>query len=63
MPLPVSAPSSAHSVRLTADSAATCQPGSGASVPNTPASVGTPQAWAISTPAPYATSPDIDVDR
>ena len=53
MPLPVSAPSRAHSVRFTADSAATCQPpGSTASVPNTPASVGTPQAWAISTPAP-----------
>ena len=62
MPLPVSAPSRPHSVRLTADSAATCQPGSGASVPNTPARVGTPQWWAISTPAAYATSPEMLVD-
>ena len=57
IPPPVSAPRRAHRVSATADSAATCQPDTGASVPNTPASVGTPQAWASSTPAAKAISP------
>ncbi len=56
MPLPVSAPARAHRVRATAASAADCQPGVRASVPKTPASVGTPHAWASSTPTTYAIS-------